>query len=89
MINIIKNLYQDDIILTAQPIIQHHLVAHLNLNLFLANALLVITTPLLDAINHYIVLLLNHVMNATAVALNYTQIINTNPLLTLLNNPFQ
>ena len=45
---------------------------------------------LLDAINHHIAPLLSHVMTATAVALtliqNHTQIINTNTLLTTLNN---
>ena len=68
----------------AQIIIQQPLVVHINLTLVLANALLFISTPLLDAINNVIVLLLNHVKTATAVALtqfqNHIQIINTNLL---------
>ena len=88
--NIIYNLLQDRSILLIQTIIQHPLVALINLTLVLANAFPVITTPLLDAINHHIVLLLNHVMTATAVVTsnqNHTQITNTNPMLDLVSNP--
>ena len=83
MTNIIQNLVQDYIILFAQTTIQQPPVARKNLTLVLANALLVITTPVLDAINHQLVLLFNHIMTTTAVALTlfwiHTQIINTNP----------
>ena len=93
MINIIKNFLHDHNILHAEIIIQLPLVVQLILTLALANALLVLTTPLLDAINNHIVLLLNHAMTATAVALaliqNHTQITKTNPLLVLFNNPLQ
>ena len=91
MTNNLKNPLQDHFILLAPYIIQHSLVAHISLTLVLGNVLLVTTTHHLDAINHHIVLLLNHVMTATAVALtliqNHFQIIKTNPLLTSLNNP--
>ena len=70
---------------------QNLFLVHINLTHVLANALLVLTTPLLDVINHHIVFVLNHTMTATAVTLfliqNQTQTINTNPLLTLSNNP--
>ena len=93
MTNIIKSILPDHIMFLARTIIQHPLVAHQNLNLVLANALLVITTPLLDAINHHIDLRLNYVMTATAVAFtliqNRIQIINTHSLITLLNSLLQ
>ena len=92
MTKILTNILQDQIVLVAQIIFQHLLVAHINLTHVLANALLVLTTPLLNIINHHIVFLLNHVMTATAVTLtlipNQSQTINTNPLLTLCNNLF-
>ena len=93
MANIMKILLHDHIILSAKTIVQRPLVAHINLTIVLANTLLVITTPPLDAIKHHIIFILNHVMTATAVALtliqNNTNIIKTNPLLTLPNNPLQ
>ena len=69
MTNIEENLFQERNNRLAQLIIHHPLVVHINVTLVLANALLVITTSLLHARNHLIVLFLNHVMTATAVAL--------------------
>ena len=62
LIKFIDNLLEEQIFFLARTIIQQCLVVHINLTLVLANAPLVITTPLLDAIIHHIVHLLNHVI---------------------------
>ena len=56
MINIIEYLLQEHNILLAQLIIQHPLAVHINLTPVVANAVLVLTTPLLNAGNHLTVL---------------------------------
>ena len=69
MIKIIETLPQEHIILLAQTILQHPLAVQIRFTLVFANAPLVETTPLLDAMNHQIVLLLSHEIIAVEVDL--------------------
>ena len=90
MINIIKTPPHVHYTLLALLIIQPHIVVYINLTLVLVNALLLIRIPLLDPINHHVVLLLNHSQIAIEVDLILTQgiirILNTKLLWTLLNS---
>ena len=83
MINIIEDLLQKHNILLAQTFFQHPLVAHQTLTLVLTKAPLVIITPLPDALNNHIVLLLNQVLIAIEINLTViqysTQTTNTKP----------
>ena len=93
MISTAKNLLHEHIIILVHITILNSLVDKINLCLVLAIAPLVTKTPLLDAINQNMGLLLNHVL--IVIEVNHTQIqkttlrISTNPLLTLLNSPPQ
>ena len=84
IIKVIENLLQEHTVIHAQIIYQYPLIVQINFTL--VNAPLVITTPLLDAIYHHIVLLLNHVLIAIDVDLtpihSPTQALTTNLLLT-------
>ena len=62
IVNFIEKLLHEHIMLLAHKTSIHPLLAHIKFTLVLANASLVIKTPLLDSKNHHIVLLLNHVL---------------------------
>ena len=85
MINIIGNLPHNHIILLAHITYPYPLIAPINFTLVLVNAPLVLITPFSDYTNHYIVILLTHVL--MVIEVDHTQhqeatpTNNTNPLL--------
>ena len=93
MANNIETIFHELIILLVHIAILHPHIAHSNITIVLANAPLIITTPLLDDINRHIVLLLSHVL--IAIKIDHTPILTVtltviiNPLLISLNNPIQ